>query len=75
MNSLLTIKRGQKARITHIRAEQEIDQRIANFGITKDSVVCLTRVAPLGDPIAIEVDGSQIVLRKSEASGIQVELI
>jgi len=75
MNSLLTIKRGQQARITNIRAEQAIDQRIANFGVTKDSIVRLTRIAPLGDPIAIEVDGTQIVLRKSEASAIQVEPI
>ena len=36
-------------------------------------MIKLCKVAPLGDPIAVEIDGAQIVLRKSEAEGILVE--
>lgn len=36
-------------------------------------IVKICKIAPLGDPIAVEVDGAQIILRKSEAEGILVE--
>lgn len=73
MPNLLTIKKGQSVRVTAIRAENSIDQRILSLGIAVDAVLKICKVAPLGDPIAVEVDGAQIVLRKSEARGIQVE--
>ena len=73
MANLLTLKIGQSARVTQIRAENHIDQRILSLGIGTDVVVKVSKVAPLGDPIAVEVDGAQIVLRKSEAEGILVE--
>ncbi|MBC9868781.1 MAG: ferrous iron transport protein A [Opitutae bacterium] len=73
MPNLLTIKKGQSVRVTAIRAQYPIDQRILSLGIATDAVLKVCKVAPLGDPIAVEVDGAQIVLRKSEASGIQVE--
>lgn len=60
-------------RVTEIRARNHIDQRILSLGIGKDAVLKVCNVAPLGDPIAIEVDGAQIVLRKTEAEGILVE--
>ena len=59
--------------MTDIRAENHIDQRILSLGIATDAILKVCKVAPLGDPIAVEVDGAQIVLRKSEAQGIQVE--
>ena len=73
MANLLTLKVGEPARVTEIRAENHIDQRILSLGIGADAVVKVSKIAPLGDPIAVEVDGAQIVLRKSEAAGIIVE--
>ena len=73
MANLLTLKIGESGRVTQIRAENHIDQRILSLGIGADVVVKVSKVAPLGDPIAVEVDGAQIVLRKSEAEGILVE--
>ncbi len=75
LSSLLSLKLGQKARVTEIRAESHIDQRILSLGIGANVIIQLSKVAPLGDPIAIEVDGALIMLRKSEAQGIQVEPI
>jgi len=43
-----------------------------SLGIGADVIVKISKVAPLGDPIAVEVDGAQIVLRKSEAERILV---
>jgi ferrous iron transport protein A len=71
--NLLSLKIGQSARVISIRAENHIDQRIMSMGIGADVMIKLCKVAPLGDPIAVEIDGAQIVLRKSEAEGILVE--
>lgn len=73
MANLLSLRIGEYARVTQIRAENHIDQRILSLGIGADVVVKVSKIAPLGDPIAVEVDGAQIVLRKSEAEGILVE--
>ena len=73
MANLLSVNIGQSARVTQVRAENHIDQRILSLGIGADVIVKVSKVAPLGDPIAVEVDGAQIVLRKSEAEGILVE--
>lgn len=73
MPNLLSLKVGQNARVVEIRAENHIDQRILSLGIGANVILKICKVAPLGDPIAVEVDGAQIVLRKSEAQGIQVE--
>jgi ferrous iron transport protein A len=70
--NLLSLKIGQSARVTEILAENHIDQRIMSLGIGADVIVKISKVAPLGDPIAVEVDGAQIVLRKSEAERILV---
>ena len=73
MGTLLSLKLGQLARVKDIRAENHIDQRILSLGIGKNGKLKVCKIAPLGDPIAVEVDGAQIVLRKSEAEGILVE--
>jgi ferrous iron transport protein A len=75
LSSLLSLKLGQKARVTEVRAESHIDQRILSLGIGANVIIKISKVAPLGDPIAIEVDGALIMLRKSEAQGILVEPI
>jgi Fe2+ transport system protein FeoA len=46
--------------------------RLREMGLLPGTRVTLVRVAPLGDPIEIQVRGYRLSLRKSEAS--QVEL-
>ncbi|MCZ6674592.1 MAG: FeoA domain-containing protein [Verrucomicrobia bacterium] len=73
MANILSLKIGESARVTELRAENHIDQRILSLGIGTDVIIKMCKIAPLGDPIAVEVDGAQIILRKSEAEGILVE--
>jgi len=35
--------------------------------------VRVSRIAPLGDPISVEINGQEISLRRAEASVIEVE--
>jgi ferrous iron transport protein A len=48
---------------------------MATLGFIPGRKVKVTRFAPLGDPISVEVDGQEISLRRAEARIIQVHQI
>jgi ferrous iron transport protein A len=41
--------------------------KLLAMGLTRGTVVRMVRLAPLGDPVEIEVRGFRLTLRKSEA--------
>jgi Fe2+ transport system protein FeoA len=46
--------------------------RLLAFGLVEGSEVCVRGAAPLGDPINVISAGTEISLRREDASGIQV---
>ena len=50
-----------------------IRRRIMDMGITKGSEIYVRKVAPLGDPIEINIRGYELTLRKYDAEMIVVE--
>ena len=48
----------------------EMSVKLMEMGCLPGEPVCVQRVAPLGDPIAVKVSGYQLSLRKKEASTI-----
>ena len=48
---------------------------MAVLGFIPGRMVKVTRHAPLGDPISVELDGQEISLRRSEAAIIHIEEI
>ena len=65
--SLDTLKVGERATIVGIHGQG------ADMGLTKGTVIFIRKVAPLADPIEINVRGYELTLRKSEAELILVE--
>jgi ferrous iron transport protein A len=49
--------------------------RLLAMGLTKGVAVRLVKVAPLGDPIKVEVRGYGLSLRKAEADALDVEAV
>lgn len=47
--------------------------RLLAMGLTKGTVLRLVKVAPLGDPVTVEVRGYDLSLRKAEADALVVE--
>ena len=47
--------------------------RLLSMGLTKGTEIRVVRVAPLGDPIEINIRGFNLSLRKAEADVILVE--
>lgn len=70
---LADVKPGQKAKIVRINTTAATNRRLAVMGVTRDEMVSVVRIAPLGDPIEIKVRGYSLSLRKEQARGIEVE--
>ena len=50
-------------------------RRIMDMGITKNTEIYIRKVAPLGDPIQINLRGYELSIRKDDAKNISVERI
>lgn len=65
----------QKGKIIELTGSGNIFRRLLEMGVTKGAVIEIEKVAPLGDPIEINVRGYNLSLRKEEAKMIVVEVI
>ena len=70
--TLKDVKVGDTAVVKKIGGEGAIKRRIMDMGLTKGVEVQITKVAPLGDPIAITVRGYELSMRKADAELIEV---
>lgn len=73
MNTLKGVKIGGTARVVKVHGEGAIRRRIMDMGITKGVEVYVRKVAPLGDPIEINLRGYELSLRKADAEMIEIE--
>ncbi len=62
-----TLKVGERATIVGIHGQGAVKRRLMDMGLTKGTVIFIRKVAPLADPIEINVRGYELTLRKSEA--------
>ena len=67
------LKVGQKGRIVRNGTSGALKQRFMDMGITKGTVIEVFKIAPLGDPIEIEIRGYNLSIRKDDASKIEIE--
>ncbi len=73
---LSNLKKGQKAKVVFLDAEDKaLRRRLLDMGITEGVQIKLKKIAPLGDPIDIELRGYELCLRKFDMSLIEVEVI
>lgn len=54
-------------------SSNELRRKLFSLGIVQGANISVSSVAPLGDPITINVKGSQVALRRSEASPVLVD--
>lgn len=75
MLSLKEVQCGQTVKIVKVTGEGAIKRRIMDMGITKGTEVYIRKVAPLGDPIEVNVRGYELSLRKADAEMILVQAL
>lgn len=64
---------GQTALVRDIRAQGELGRRLRDMGLLAGAVVSVASRAPLGDPIAVDMEGCTLSLRCAEAAQVIVE--
>ena len=72
MKTLKDVKVGQRATVARLHGEGALKRRIMDMGITKGVEVLVRKVAPLEDPMELNVRGYELSLRKAEAERIEV---
>lgn len=72
-NTLDSLKVGQKAKVVALSgASGSLRRRLLDMGLTPNTQVEVIRVAPLGDPMELEVRGYALTMRKADAQLIEV---
>lgn len=71
--SLRDLAPGQRGKIVRLERRGELGRRLADMGLVRGARVEVKRIAPLGDPLEVEVRGYRLSLRKTEAAGVLVE--
>lgn len=64
---------GDQARVKQVTGADDISARLLEMGLTPGVSLALLGVAPLGDPIELELRGYRLSIRKSEAARVEVE--
>ena len=73
MRTLKEVKIGESVKVKALKGEGPVKRRIMDMGITKGVEIFVRKVAPLGDPIEVNVRGYELTIRKSEAENIDVD--
>ena len=73
--TLNQVKVGDLVEVIKMGAKGDIRFRLLDMGLVKGVKVKVIRVAPLGDPIEILINGFNLSLRIEEAKGIFVKIV
>jgi len=75
VTSVADLRVGARATVLRIEGVDEVSLRLMEMGLTPGVDVALLGVAPLGDPLELEVRGYRLSLRKKEAARVEVNLV
>lgn len=72
--SLAQLPLGRAATVTGVDGPRAFRRRLLEMGLVPGVEVRVVTIAPLGDPLRIEVRGGQWSIRKSEAAQIAISV-
>ena len=73
MKTLKDAKVGDIVTVRRLHGEGPVKRRIMDMGITKGVQLHVRKVAPLGDPMELNVRGYELSVRKADAQMIELE--
>jgi ferrous iron transport protein A len=72
MKTLKATDCGETVTVVKLHGGGAVQRRIMDMGIVKGAEIFVRKVAPLGDPIEVNVRGYELSLRKADAEMIEV---
>ncbi|MGL6198457.1 MAG: FeoA family protein [Lachnospiraceae bacterium] len=73
MKTLKDVQCGKTVSVVKLHGEGAVKRRIMDMGVTKGSEIYVRKVAPLGDPVEVQIRGYELSIRKSDAELIEVQ--
>ncbi|MCR4600766.1 MAG: ferrous iron transport protein A [Clostridia bacterium] len=73
MRTLKDVAVGESCKVKKLHGDGPVKRRIMDMGITKGIDVLVRKVAPLGDPMELNIRGYELSLRKADAEMVEVE--
>lgn len=74
MESLDQLKIGQTAIVREF-SDEVLSTKLIEMGCLPGETVSVSKTAPLGCPIAVNITGYELCLRKNEAASVLIELL
>lgn len=76
MTTLGELKTGDRAKVTGFsEGGSSYRRKLLAMGLTPSTPLEVLRVAPMGDPVEVNVRGCNISLRREEANLVNVEVL
>ena len=72
MKTLRDVPVGGTVKVVRIHGEGPVKRRIMDMGITKGVEIYVRKVAPLGDPMELNIRNYELSVRKADAEMIEV---
>ena len=67
---------GQEAKILRLNeTNKAVRRHLLDMGLVKDTKVTIKKIAPMGDPIDINLRGYELCIRKADLNKIEVEVV
>lgn len=73
MKTLKGAKVGDTVKVTAVMGDGPVRRRIMDMGITKGVEIYVRKVAPLGDPMELNLRGYELTLRRADADMVGIE--
>ena len=74
--NLSELKVGQRAKVLKLNEQNKaIRRHLLDMGITRGVEITIKKVAPMGDPIDLQLRDYELCLRKEDLTKIEVEVI
>lgn len=70
--TLADLRAGDRARIRGVRGSGLLRRRLLEMGFVSGTELRVVRIAPLADPMEVELHGYHLSLRRSEAGTVLV---
>ncbi len=68
--SVCDLKPGEKAIIKSVDGDDKLVKRLHVLGFIQGTEVELIRIAPLGDPLVVNLRGFDLAIRKKDAKNV-----
>lgn len=73
MMPLSMARMGETITVARLHGEGPVKRRIMDMGITKGVEIFVRKVAPLGDPMELNLRGYELSIRKGDAEMVEIE--